>query len=185
MGMPWTLLARDLLITAVTLSLWAGADASYAVMGGGFIGAISILDGFVAALAVGYIFHEWGHFAGARLSGGVATPNAWNELQLFSFDFEKSQPIHFQWMSIGGNVTPWVFALLVLAGVPLDTPGRTALFAVALSGAVFVNLTELPVLWLSLHGTEPLAALRTLRGSILLRNGLAALTLALLVGAVF
>lgn len=183
--MPWKLLARDLLISALLLSLWAGADAAYAVMGSGLVGAISVLDAFLAALAVGYIAHEWGHFAGARLSGGVAPANGWKDLQLFRFDFEKSQPIHFQWMSVGGNLTPWLLTGLIAASIPLDTPGRTFLFAVALAGAVFVNITELPVLWMTLKGADPLTALKTLRGPVLMRNGLAALGLALLVAAVF
>src|SRR5262245_17859835 len=118
--MPWTLFARDLGISAVLLSLWAGADAAFAVMGSSFVGLISVLDAVIAAVAVGYIAHEWGHFAGARLSGGVAPANDWKNLQLFRFDFEKSAPIHFQWMSIGGNVTPWLLAGLIAASVPLD-----------------------------------------------------------------
>lgn len=185
MAMPWLLLARDLLISAVLLSLWAGADAAYAVMGSRFVGAISVLDAFLAALGVGYIVHEWGHFAGARLSGGVAPVNDWKSLQLFRYDFEKSEPLHFKWMSIAGNVTPWLLALLVLASVPLDTPGRTFLFAVAFSGAVFVNITELPVLWMALNGMDPQSALKTVRGPVLMRNGLAAFGLAVLVAAVF
>ncbi len=183
--MPWTLLARDLLISAAMLSLWAGADAAYAVMDSSFVGLISVLDAFLAALAVGYIVHEWGHFAGARLSGGVAPANGWKDLQLFRFDFEQSQPLHFVWMTIVGNLTPWLLTLVIAVSVPLDTPGRSFLFAVAFSGSVFVNITELPVLWKTLHGTDPLTALRSLRGPVLMRNGIAALTLALLVAAVF
>jgi hypothetical protein len=179
MDMPWLLLARDLVIASILLSLWAGADAAYAVMGSRFVGAISVLDAFVAALAVGYIVHEWGHFAGARLSGGTAPANDWKNLQLFRFDFAKSEPQHFQWMTVGGNLTPWLLVGLIAASVPIDTPGRTFLFSVALGGAAFVNITELPVLWATRMGTQPEVALKSISLATLKRNGLIALGVAL------
>lgn len=70
-----TAIVRDLAIVLGALSLWAGADAWYLATRSGFAAALSVADGLLVGLAVAIALHEWGHYAGARLSGGYAPLN--------------------------------------------------------------------------------------------------------------
>ena len=59
-------------LVAGALSLWAAADAWYAATGLGLATLLCLVDGVLVGGFVAGIAHEWGHFAGARLFGGVA-----------------------------------------------------------------------------------------------------------------
>ena len=139
---------RDGAVGLLVLSLFGAADAWYSTTGLALAGVVAWLDGVVAGLVLGVLSHEWGHFAGARLSGGIAPTTAITRFfPLFVFDLEHSEPRAFRGMGVGGNLGHWLTVVLLAYAVPLDAPGRVALVSAALGFAVFASVTEFPVVW--------------------------------------
>ena len=172
---------RDVVLLLVALSLWAAAESWLLLSGTGFAWLLSVADGLLAgALMVG-LFHEWGHFAGARLSGGTAPLSSEKlPLPLFNFDFARSEPRHFQAMGIGGNLAHWSVVLLIAIFLPPDTAGRVALLAGALGFAVFASAVEFPVISRCQGGVSPSESLAGIRPADLKRNGVLGAVAALL-----
>jgi len=162
---------RDVLIVLAALSLWAAADAWYATTGLWAAAALSALDGALVGVGVGLLLHEWGHFVGARLAGGIAPTRELKQIfPIFDFDMQHNGQGPFRAMSWGGNLAHWTWVALLALAVPLDTPGRTSLFAGALGLAVFASLTELPVIWRAYSGATPIESFKGLTGQKLRRN---------------
>ncbi len=115
---------------------------------------------FVNALVAGYVlsvlFHEWGHFAGARLKGSyspmVREPKG---VFIFGFSFDKNTREQFIAMSLGGILANWLLVLLVLLLVPIDSWSRAALFAMVTAQAVAVVAFEGPVVARVMRGEAP------------------------------
>jgi hypothetical protein len=109
----------------------------------------------VTALVVGYYlaeqFHEWGHFAGARVaqSHSPMVPKPNREF-VFGFNMEKNTASQFLSMSFGGAMGNFLLVLLVFTLLPLDAPGRTALFSMVLGKAIGVVIFEGPVIYKTL-----------------------------------
>lgn len=176
---------RDLGIVAAALSIWAAADAWYAVTGLGLAVWLSVLDGILVGAAVTGLFHEWGHFAGARLSGGTAPLGpARGFLPLFKFDFAKSETSQFQAMSIGGNVSTWGFALLLAIVLPLDAPGRIALLSSAVGFSIFALVVEAPVMSRVAGGMAPRESLGMITSSTLKTGAVSGAVGALLLASI-
>ena len=168
----WTVLGRDVALLAVALSLFAAADAWHTVSPSWLSTALSVIDGLLVGFAAGAITHEWGHFAGARLSGGTAPIRpASGFLPLFDFDYAGNSQHHFRQMGIGGNVAHWLTALLLLAGLPMTTVGQAALASGAFGFAVFASNVEFPVLWHSYRGLDGVSALGKIPKDFLPRYG--------------
>jgi hypothetical protein len=162
---------RDGAIALAALSLFAAADAWYAATGLGFAGLLSFLDGAVVGVVLGTLAHEWGHFAGARLSGGIAPTRGIRSLfPIFDLDLVKSDPSAFRAMSVGGNVAHWAVALAVLLFLPLDTPGRAALLAGSFGFAVSASTTELPIIRRAYSGATPVESFQGLTKQKLQRD---------------
>jgi len=169
----WLVALRDVALVLAALSLWAGADTAYVVTRTVFAAILASGGGLLVGAAVGALLHEWGHFAGARLSGGTAPlAPAKGFLPLFNFDFKRSEPRHFQAMSVCGNVAHWLVVLTLAAALPIETPGRVALVSGSFGFALFASITEFPVILKNHEGVAPLEALRTIRPDFLVRNGL-------------
>ena len=162
---------RDALIVLAALSLWAAADTWYVSTGLGLAAVLSALDGAIVGAGVGLLVHEWGHFAGARLAGGIAPTGEFKKIfPIFDFDMQRSGSGPFRAMSVGGNLAHWSWVLILALLLPLDTPGRTSLFAGALGLAVFASTTELPVIWRAWGGASPIESFAGLTGEKLRRN---------------
>jgi hypothetical protein len=147
---------RDGAIALAALSTWAAADAWYTVTGLGAAALLSVLDGFAVGYVINLLAHEWGHFAGARWSGGIAPTTKITRLfPIFVLDMQKSPVRAFQAMSVAGNVAHWSAVLLLFLWVPLDSPGRVALACSAFAFAFGASLTEFPVIRRSLAGASP------------------------------
>lgn len=172
---------RDLALLLAALSLWAGADAWRLLSGTALSWWLSVLDGLVVGAVVVGLVHEWGHFAGARLSGGTAPLAATQlPLPLFNFDFARSEPRHFQAMGIGGNIAHWSAVLLLALLLPLGTPGQIALLSGALGFAVFASAVEFPVISRCHNGAAPAESLAGIRPADLKRSGVVGAMAALL-----
>ena len=125
-----------------------GAANFWAVSSGLVIAHIvAIGNAFVAATALSGIFHEWGHFTGAKVAGSIA-PVSKNPVRLyffFNFDMEQNSVSQFISLSLGGIIANWVLVLLILVAIPITSLAAAALLAVAVARAVNVAFFEVPV----------------------------------------
>lgn len=152
----WKLARRDGGIALAALSLFAAADAWYATTGLAFAGLLAVLDGIAVGIVLGTGAHEWGHFIGARMGGGIApTRGARSLFPIFDFDLQHSEPSAFRAMSVGGNLGHWGLVALLALCLPLDTSGRTALLASTFGFAISASLTEFPIIQRAFSGATP------------------------------
>ena len=132
--MPWLKLGlRDLILVVGTAAIWwrLHSDPTWDPAWW-----ISIVAGVLLA-ASGFALHEWGHWLGAVLSGGVVRPaKSIASVFLFAFDVERSTPRQFLWMSYGGYAAS-VAGLAAVLGIASWH---------ALSGQVALVLTGLGLL---------------------------------------
>ncbi len=162
---------RDGGIALAALSLFAAADAWYRATGLSAAALLSVLDGLVVGYGLCLLAHEWGHFAGARLGGGIAPTTKITQLfPIFLLDMKRSPDRAFKAMSVGGNVAHWSLVVLFLLWVPLDMPGRVALACGAFGFAFGASVTEVPVIRRSFAGASPVESFAGLTGAKLRRN---------------
>ncbi|MGI9591716.1 MAG: hypothetical protein ACR2P8_10145 [Myxococcota bacterium] len=139
------------------LTLWGAADLWAETSGWALAYAAAIANAVLAGVVVANTSHEWGHFAGARLSG-AASPVMDKPVRyffMFNFPFERTDRRQFAWMSWGGIVAPWLLVLLTLLLIPIDTVGRALLLAVFVTRAVQVSVFEVPVVLRARQGGDP------------------------------
>ncbi len=148
------LLARDLGIAALAALVFLGAESLHAWAPGPLTAVLTLLLTVAAGYVVGYLVHEWGHFAGARMAGSAIALNDWRSLFLFRFDMERNSPVQFLSLGWGGNLSPWVYAAVLAAALGSGTLARAGLLIAAFAGALFVNLVELPILSRVARGEE-------------------------------
>jgi len=119
-----TLAARDSVLVALTLWLWAGPPAGI---------PMAVLAALATTL-VGYLAHEWGHLAGCLVGGArfelPAHPFA--SPFLFKFDRSSSRPQFFA-MALGGFAASILTVAVLLWLLPWDAlAGQVALALVGL-----------------------------------------------------
>ena len=159
-----SLLARDTAIALAALSLWAAADTWYLVSGLGFALAVSVLDAIFVGYILGALFHEWGHYAGARGSGSNTTRFAGKALSIFrfNFDFEQNTKTQFLWMSYGGQIGHWGILAVLFFSLPLNNLAEIVLLSSIFGFCVFALLVEYKIIWQVLRGMDPLESLKKL-----------------------
>jgi hypothetical protein len=162
---------RDAGIALAALSLFGAADAWHAATGLGFAALLALVNGAVVGWVLGTLAHEWGHFAGARLSGGIAPTRAYRSLfPIFDLDLDRSDPAAFRAMSVAGNVAHWGIVLALALLVPMDAAGRQALVCGAFAFAVAASTTEVPIIQRAFAGTPPKQCFAGLTGAKLARD---------------
>jgi hypothetical protein len=141
MRIPWPHARRDLGILALTLAVWR-LDA--AVRGGGLEWITATLAGALTAIC-GYLFHEWGHLAGALMSKSeVRLPERASEIFLFNFDSDRNDARQFTTMSSGGFLASGVAIIFLSLVLPRDTlAAKISLVLVAL-GVIATAILEVP-----------------------------------------
>ena len=170
----FSLLARDTAIALAALSLWAAADTWYLVSGLGFALAISVLDAIFVGYILGALFHEWGHYTGAKLSGASAPRVKPKGTSLFRFNFDMAANTQrqFHWMSFGGWVFHWgLLAILVLA-MPFDSIGRIALVSSVFGFILYATFIETGILCQTLGGSDPAETLSQLSAKTFQQAGI-------------
>ena len=170
----FSLLARDTAIALAALSLWAAADTWYLVSGLGFALAISVLDAIFVGYILGALFHEWGHYTGAKLSGASAPRVKAKGTSLFRFNFDMAANTQrqFHWMSFGGWVFHWgLLAILVLA-MPFDSIGRIALVSSVFGFILYATFIETGILRQTLGGSDPAETLGQLSAKTFQQAGI-------------
>ncbi len=138
------------------ITLFGAADA-WATQTDLFLAhTVAVVNAVVAAGVLSILMHEWGHFAGARLSGAyspmVQTPTS---QFIFGFRFDKNTTDQFLSMSLGGLMGSWLLVLIIFFALPLDNLGRATLFAVALARAISATLFEAPIIHRAWRGGDP------------------------------
>ncbi len=153
----FSLLARDAAIALAALSLWAAADTWYLVSGLGFALAVSLLDAIFVGYILGALFHEWGHYTGAKFSGASAPRVKPKGTSLFRFNFDMATNTQrqFHWMSFGGWVFHWGLLLILVAVLPLDSIGRIALVSSVFGFILYATFIETGILRQTLGGSDP------------------------------
>ena len=170
----FSLLARDTAIALAVLSIWAAADTWYLVSGLGFALAISVLDAIFVGYILGALFHEWGHYTGAKLSGASAPRVKPKGTSLFRFNFDMATNTQrqFHWMSFGGWVFHWgLLAILVLA-MPFDSIGRIALVSSVFGFILYATFIETGILRKTLGGSDPAETLGQLSAKTFQQAGI-------------
>jgi hypothetical protein len=152
-----TVAALHFVMAMGALTLWGAADAWAVASGWGLAQAAAIANAIIAATIITSILHEWGHFAGARLSGSVAPvlEKPVRYFFMFDFKFEHNDPRQFLWMSAGGILTPWLLVLATPLLVPIDSASRAMLLAAFVTRAVQVSVFEVPVFLRTQGGGQP------------------------------
>jgi hypothetical protein len=150
-SIPWKHAARDLLLVALTLFAWR-LDGDARAAGSGLQWLTAPVAGALTAIA-GYLFHEWGHLAGARLSGAtVRLPARASEIFLFNFHSDRNSPRQFLAMSMGGFIASAISIVFLLYVLPLDTlAGKLGIALVAL-GVLATAVLELPPFFKVMRG---------------------------------
>ena len=169
-----SLLARDTAIALAALSLWAAADTWYLVSGLGFALAVSVLDAIFVGYILGALFHEWGHYTGAKISGASAPRVKSKGTSLFRFNFDMSANTQrqFHWMSFGGWVFHWgLLAILVLA-LPFDSIGRIALVSSVFGFILYATFIETGILRKTRGGSDPAETLGQLSAKTFQQAGI-------------
>lgn len=158
-------------VALVALSLFAAADAWYVSTEVVFAAWLAVLDGAVVGVVLGTLAHEWGHFAGARWSGGIAPTRSTREfLPIFDLDLLRSEPGAFHAMSLAGNLSHWAVVIVLALVLPLETPGRLALVSGAFGFAVSASATEVPIIRRFQTGASPIESFRGLTKETLRRD---------------
>ncbi|MEC8481511.1 MAG: hypothetical protein VXZ17_07600 [Pseudomonadota bacterium] len=158
----FSLLSRDAMIVFAALTLWAASDAWFQVTGLFAAELLSAADGIFVGYIVAAIFHEWGHYLGARVSGAQTKrtlPKSLTNLFRFSFDFNNNSSRQFHSMSFGGWIGHWGILVLIFITLPLDTLGRAALVSSLFGFAIFATFIETGILRKTFGGAEPAAVL--------------------------
>ncbi len=148
---PWKHAARDLALVALTLVAWQ-LDGRARAAGSAFEWATAPVAGALTAIA-GYLFHEWGHLAAARLSGAVVRlPERACEIFLFICHSDRYTPRQILTMSMGGFIASAISIVFLLAVLPLDTlAGKFAIGLVGL-GVLATAILELPPFFKVMRG---------------------------------
>ena len=164
----FSLLSRDAMIVFAALTLWAASDAWFQVTGLFAAELLSAADGIFVGYIVAAIFHEWGHYLGARVSGAQTKrtlPKSLTNLFRFNFDFNNNSSRQFHSMSFGGWIGHWGILVLIFITLPLDTLGRRPWSARSLA-SLFSRHSLRPVFYV-----RPLAEQNPQRYWVNYRNG--------------
>ncbi len=143
------------------LTLWGAAVAWAEVTQWGIAQLAAVANALVAGYVIPSVVHEWGHFAGARLSGAVSPVLEEPRRHFFLFDFKMdlNDTRQFVWMSWGGILAPWLPVVVVLAFVPLGLLSAQVLLATLIFRAVAVAAFEVPIVRRAAESGNPAAEL--------------------------
>lgn len=140
--MPWPHAIRDLAFIGVTLLLWQ-LDASLRT--GSVVSLIVSVTAGAATAVCGYLLHEWGHLAGARVGRStVRLPTSPTEVFLFNFDSDRNGRTQFLIMSIGGYVASALVVAFLLAALPLTTVAGAVAIGLSAAGVLATAILEIP-----------------------------------------
>lgn len=146
MRLPRRLIVRDLGVIALALVAWWGSRVLHDA-GSAYAWPAAFAAGLLIPLA-GFLVHEWGHLAGARMAGArVAYAGRLCSVFLFRFDVAHNDRRQFLAMSNGGFAASLL--LLALLGARLSTryPGEALALGLVTLGVLATLVLEVPLAW--------------------------------------
>ena len=158
------MLLKDVLILLAAFSIWAAAY-SWLQFSDLLIAKILVTaDALVVGIIVASLFHEWGHYAGARGSGGNTTRFIGKPLSIFrfSYDFQQNSKTQFLWMSYGGQIGHWGILAFLFFSLPLNNLAEIMLLSSIFGFCVFALVVEYKIIWEVIEGADPLESLKKL-----------------------
>ncbi len=144
-------------VAAVASLTLYGAAHTWATSSGLSIAlATGVAAAFIAGMVLSSIFHEWGHYAGAALSGStIKIADAPSDYYFFlGFNPKKNSPRQALWMTWGGLTGSWLLVIGVLTLVPLNSWMSAVLLATAVGRAVNASYFEMPIAWRTQQGDD-------------------------------
>jgi hypothetical protein len=137
-----------------SITLWGASDLWANGTGLIIAESITLINAIVAGTITATIFHEWGHFLGARI-GSSNAPVMEKTISFFFFNFkdEENTKAQFLKMSAGGPIANWLLVIAIFMLLPLDSWSQTLLLATVFSIAVSVSIFEIPVMLRVKEGT--------------------------------
>ena len=182
---PGFLLARHALLQwgglLLVLCLFAAADSWQQLTGWGLAGTLAAITGLIAGFGAVTVFHEWGHWLGAKISGGRYTIPAGVGLFVYDWDFDSNSVRQFFIMSIGGNLGGLLALWYLATTVVTDSGGRAALVAGAVFSVVFAAVIEWPVLLRTRRSGQPFQELSQVGPAVLKRAAIIGAAVSLVV----
>lgn len=143
------LLARDVIIVALTALVWKLAAQASATPGmpGDFAG---VLAGLMIGVS-GYLLHEWGHLLGALAAGSTVSPGkSLASGFLFSFDSRANSRRQFLALSFAGWIATAAVLWFVYSILPSDLFASRVARGVVAANVLLVVLLEIPLVVYSL-----------------------------------
>ncbi len=166
-------LLKDATLILMALAIWGSADHWASSSGLPLALVTAVGTALIAGWFIASLLHEWGHYAGARLSGSRVTltsPSALLSLR-YRFEPEHNNLAQFTAMSLAGSLAHWgVFAAAVLL-LPLTSLAQLALVSASFAFAVFASFVEWPIIArTSLRRVAPKDAFGHVNARFLQRN---------------
>ncbi|MFT5211054.1 MAG: hypothetical protein ACI9CE_002785 [Flavobacterium sp.] len=141
---------------AMYFAAFAACDAWFEITTLPIAALLSVVIGLITGNYLSGIFHEWGHFIGARVSKSrspmVRTPQ---DEFIFGFDMVKNSNSKFLSMSLGGPLGNFALVAMIFLLIPLDNIGRAALFAMVAGKLIAVLVFEGPIILRVFQGGNP------------------------------
>jgi hypothetical protein len=151
-------LLRDVAVTVVLgLLLWA-LHRWHDATGSAIAAAAGATVGFVAAYALCYIYHEWGHLLGARMARAEMPLNPYASAPIGRFDVAAHSRRQFLWLSWGG-VAGYVLTMTLLVAVYATGAFGWVGAGMAVGAIAFVSQSlavDLPQIWRVTRGADAL-----------------------------
>ena len=167
------MLIRDAAAVVGLLALWGGAEAWLANTSLALALVTAVGASLVAGWSIAGLFHEWGHYVGAKLARAAALRVKVQSLSFFRFTFnlETNSLRQFAAMSIGGNVAHWAAVAAAVLLVPMTTLGQVTFVSSTVAFAVFASVIEWPIIARTASGrVRPIEAFAHLDRAFLRRH---------------
>ena len=138
---------RDLTALSVLLAIVGGAESWARLTDLAIAQFVLVFLGLIGGVALAALGHEWGHLAGARLSGGHSPIRPLKAFpQVCRFDFASNSHTSFICMSVGGSVGNWAMTLVLIIVLQLGSMSAQALIAGAVAFSVFISRADFPII---------------------------------------
>jgi len=144
-------------IAAVASLTLFGAAHTWAVSSGWSLAVgTGIAAAFIAGMVLSSIFHEWGHYAGAALSGSkIKIADQPSDYYFFlGFNPKKNSKRQALWMTWGGLSGSWLLVVGVIVLVPMNSWISAVLLATVVGRAVNASYFEMPIAWRTQQGHD-------------------------------
>ncbi|GAB5450603.1 MAG: hypothetical protein Hals2KO_09310 [Halioglobus sp.] len=155
------------LVWLIARGLFAAADSWRMLSDLSLASLLAVVTGVLAGIVTANVLHEWGHYLGARRSGGAFEIPEKLGLFVYDWDFKQNSVAQFLTMSRAGTIGGALALLLGWWLVPTDTLARAALLAGLLGSFAFAARIEWPVLRRVGEGGDPLTELSKIDEGVL------------------